>query len=77
MSMTLEKIVEETSQWPQNARAELVERILLAGHGGLSPVVEESWKQETQRRVADIQSGQAKGLPLDDALAQARKIVGL
>jgi putative addiction module component (TIGR02574 family) len=77
MAMTLDQIVEETRQLPQDVRAELIERILLGAHGGIEPLVEESWKQETRRRVAEIQSGQAKGIPLDNALDEARKIAGL
>ena len=75
--MTLDQLVDETRQLPQDLRAELVERILLSAHGGLAPHIEAAWKQETRRRIADIQSGRAKGIPLDDALADARKRVGL
>lgn len=77
MPMTLEQLVEESRQLPQDLRAELVERILLAAQGGIAPEVEHGWKQETRRRVADIQSGQARGIPLDEALAEARKRAGL
>ena len=75
--MTLDQLVDEPRQLPQDVRAELVERILLSGHGGLVPHIDEAWKQETRRRVADIQSGRAKGIPLAEALADARKCVGL
>ena len=75
--MTLDELVDETRQLPQDVRAELVERILLAAHGGIAPNVEEAWKKETRRRVAEIQRGEAKGIPLDEALAAARKSVGL
>jgi putative addiction module component (TIGR02574 family) len=75
--MTLEQLVEESRQLPQDVRAELVERILLAAHGGIESKVEEAWKQETRRRVAEIHSGQARGIPLDEALADARKRAGL
>jgi putative addiction module component (TIGR02574 family) len=77
MAMTLDQIVEETRQLPQDVRAELVERILLGAHGGIEPRVEEAWKQESRRRIAEIQSGKAKGVPLEEALAEARKIAGL
>jgi len=77
MPMTLDQIVEETCQLPQDVRMELVERILLAGHGGIAPDIEDAWKQETRSRVAQIQSGQAQGIPLDEALAEARERAGL
>lgn len=75
--MTLDQIVEETSQLPQDVRTELVERILLAGHGGIAPDIEQAWKQETRCRVAEIQGGQTQGIPLDEALAEARERAGL
>jgi putative addiction module component (TIGR02574 family) len=75
--MTLDQLVAESHRLPPDVRAELVERILLGAHGGMAPQVEESWRQETRKRVAEIQSGQAKGIPLEDALAEARKRVGL
>jgi putative addiction module component (TIGR02574 family) len=65
--------VHGTLQLPQDLRAELVERILLGAHGG----VEAAWKQESRRRIAEIQRGKAKGIPLEEALAEARKIAGL
>ncbi len=77
MSMTLDQLVEESRQLSTEARAELVERILLSGHGGLDPKIDDAWKQETRRRVTEVQSGRAKGIPLDQALAEARQRVGL
>lgn len=77
MAMTVDQLVEESRLLPQDVRAELVERILLGAHGGLAPQIDESWRQETRRRVAEIQSGRAQGIPLEDALAEARKRVGL
>ncbi|WED64439.1 addiction module protein [Synoicihabitans lomoniglobus] len=53
------------------------ERIRLEGRGGIAPEIETAWQSETRHRVAEIQSGQAKGIPLDEALAEARKRVGL
>jgi putative addiction module component (TIGR02574 family) len=55
----------------------LIDRILAARHGGIEPSVAESWKAETDRRIAEIESGKAKGVPLEESLARARKIAGL
>ncbi len=35
--------------------------------------VEEAWRAEIARRVADIRSGRAAGRPLDDVLAELRE----
>ena len=77
MPMTLDQLVDESRQLPEDVRAELVERILVSVHGGIAPEVEKAWKEETQWRVAEIQGGRARGVPLEDALAEARRRVGL
>jgi putative addiction module component (TIGR02574 family) len=55
----------------------LIARIRAARHGGIEPSVAESCKAETDRRVADIESGRIKGVPVEGTLARARKIGGL
>jgi putative addiction module component (TIGR02574 family) len=77
MPITLDQIVEETSEMPGEVVAELIDRIMVARHGGIEPSVVESWKTETDRRIAEIESGKVKGVPLEESLARARKIAGL
>jgi putative addiction module component (TIGR02574 family) len=77
MPITLDQIVEETREMPGEVVAELIDRILGARHGGIEPSVAEAWKTETDRRIAEIESGNIKGIPLEDSLARARKIAGL
>ena len=72
MPMTMDAIVAETREMPQDIRAKLVERILLAAHGGLDQRVEEAWTTETRRRVEEIESGQTAGIPLDEAMVEIR-----
>jgi hypothetical protein len=75
--MTVDQIVEESAQLPQDVRAEVIERIILSAHGGLAPRIETAWREETRRRIAEIDNGTARGIPLDEALAKARQRVGL
>ena len=77
MPMTVDQLVAESRQLPQDVRAELIERIVLSTHGGIAPKIDEAWRRETRRRVAEIQNGQARAIPLDEALAQTRKRAGL
>ncbi len=72
MPITVDQIVEETSQWPADAVAELGDRILLAKHGGVEATVDGAWRSEVQRRVAELESGQVQGIPM----AKARKLIG-
>ena len=76
MPITLEQIVEETRQLPPDVVAELVERILITRHGGIEVSVEESWKQETRRRIAEIENGQVQGIPGEEVSARIRKTLG-
>lgn len=77
MTMTLDQIVEETSQLPEDVFAELVDRMLLAHHGGIAPDVEAAWKKEIDRRIAEIESGQVQCIPGEEVMARVRKTVGL
>jgi putative addiction module component (TIGR02574 family) len=76
MSITLDQIVEETRQLPPDVVAELVDRILVARHGGIESSVEESWKRETRRRLAEIENGQVQGIPGEEVSARIRKTLG-
>ncbi len=76
MPLTLDQIVEETSQWPADAVSELVDRIMLAKHGGLAPEIEAAWRPVVARRVAEIRSGKVQGIPGDVVAARIRRIVG-
>jgi len=77
MPMTLDEIVEETRQLPPDVVAELVDRIMLARHGGIEPEVEAAWNTEIHRRIDEIRSGKVQGVPLEESLARARKLAGL
>jgi putative addiction module component (TIGR02574 family) len=76
MPMTLEQIVEETRDLPADVVAQLVDRILVARHGGMVSGVEESWKRETRRRIAEIEKGQAQGIAGEDVSKRIRKTLG-
>ncbi len=75
MPITLDEIVEETRQLPADIVIELVDRIMLARHGGIEPEVESTWKTEIQRRIEEIKSGKVRGIPIEESLARARKIL--
>jgi len=77
MPITLDEIVEETREMPAEVVAELVDRIMVARHGGIESTVEAAWKTEIDRRIEEIESGNVKGVPLAESLARARKIAGL
>lgn len=75
-NMTLDEIVEETSQWPADAVADLVDRIMLARHGSIPPEIDAAWRDEVRRRIDDVDRGRVQGIPLEETLAKARQILG-
>jgi hypothetical protein len=76
MQLSADQIVEVTSDWPEDAVADLVDRILRAKYGEVDPSVDKAWQDETRRRIADMESGRVQGIPLEETLAKARKITG-
>ena len=74
MHLSADQIVEETSDWPEDAVADLVDRILRAKYGEVDPSADKAWQDETRRRIADMERGIVQGIPLEETLAKARKI---
>lgn len=77
MALTLDRIVEETANLPQDVVIELVDRIMLQMHGGMTPAVEQAWGREIRRRFEEIRSGKEPGIPGEQVSAEIRRIVGL
>jgi putative addiction module component (TIGR02574 family) len=77
MPISLDEIVEETREMPAEVVVELIDRITMARHGGIEPDIASAWKAEIDRRIAEIEAGKVKGVPLEESLARARKLAGL
>jgi putative addiction module component (TIGR02574 family) len=77
MPMTLKELYAETRQLPREQAAELMDLLLLDTFSEPDPAVEESWGREIELRVAELESGKVKGIPSEEVMAKARKIVGL
>lgn len=73
--MTVQQIVAEARQLPPEELAEVVE-LLLGEVGESDPEVDEAWKVEVRRRVAEIESGRVKLIPGEQVMTEVRKIVG-
>jgi len=76
MPMTLEEIVEETTQWPADTVAELLDRVALSRHRSMNADREDAWAATALRRCAELDSGHAELIPGADASARIRKTVG-
>ena len=73
--LTLEQIVEETRQWPPEKVGELVGRLTEDLHAR-DPEIEAAWRTEIDRRLEEIQTGKAQGLPAEEVFEKAKRILG-
>jgi putative addiction module component (TIGR02574 family) len=72
--MTVEQIEAEVLKLPEQARAELLSRLMrsLADTSGLDPDVAEAWGQEAIRRDEEMESGAVAGIPAEEVFAELR-----
>jgi hypothetical protein len=61
MQLTVDQIVKETSDWPEDAVADLIDRILGANYGEVDPSVDHAWHEEIRRRISDIRERHRTG----------------
>jgi hypothetical protein len=76
MPLTVDQIVQQTKEWPEDFVTELIDKIMLAKFGGIEPAVEAAWRTEARRRVDEIRSGREPGVDGEEVMAKARKLIG-
>ena len=76
MALTLDQIVEEVNQWPDDVVADLVDRLMLARHGVSDPALSATWRPTVARRVDEIRQRKVAGIPGEDVSSRIRQIVG-
>jgi putative addiction module component (TIGR02574 family) len=70
MGSKLELVEAEALQLTSGERAAFAQLLLASLDEDTS--IEEAWAAETERRIADIESGAVQVIPIADALAQVR-----
>jgi hypothetical protein len=73
--LTLEQIVEEALNWPPEKIGELVDRLTEGMHSP-DPDIDEAWKKEARRRLAEIENGTMQPIDGEVVSARVRRIVG-
>ena len=66
--MTVE---EEAMRMPARHRLLLAEKLMASVDGFATREIGKAWDQEIKRRVAEIRSGKAKGIPAEKVMAAA------
>lgn len=77
MPRKVSEIVAEARQLPYGERTELIEQLIADAAKDIDPEVEKAWGDEALRRIKEIEEGKVQGIPVEQAMAEVRKIVGL
>ena len=74
MPMTVEQIEAEVLKLPEQARVELLDRLMrsLEETSATEPAVAEAWAQETIRRDEEMESGHVAGIPAEEVFEELR-----
>ncbi len=70
MSRDAGEILKEALALPAEARAAMVDSLLDSLDAEVDAEAQHAWRQEIQRRVAELNSGQVKTIPWSEARAQ-------
>jgi putative addiction module component (TIGR02574 family) len=70
METELEKLEAEALKLTPSERAALAQRLLASLEEDVE--IEEAWAAEVERRVAEVESGSVKLIPIAEALARVR-----
>lgn len=73
MNQTVERLKAEAQALTAPERADLVFHLLQSLDQGEDTDAEAAWDAELARRAAEIESGQAVGIPADQVFADIRK----
>jgi putative addiction module component (TIGR02574 family) len=74
MPMTVEQIEAEVLKLPEQARVDLLDRLMrsLAETAAMEPAVAEAWAQEAVRRDEEMDSSHAAGIPAEEVFEELR-----
>ena len=76
MSSALAELKRKAAQLSENERAELALSLIESLDGETDTDVDEAWRIEVERRVAQIERGEVKLVPGDEVFARVRRKLG-
>jgi putative addiction module component (TIGR02574 family) len=71
--MTIRTLEKEVLELPPKSRARFVEKIIETIDDYTGPKIERAWTEEIGRRVKEIASGKARGIPAAEVMIKARR----
>ncbi|MBE0621035.1 MAG: addiction module protein [Burkholderiales bacterium] len=76
MSDMLVDLKEKAARLSDTERAELALSLIESLDGPADPDVEEAWRVEVERRIAQIERGEVQLIPGDEVFARLRRRLG-
>lgn len=73
MTTNIDQLAEELVALPKSSRIYLAERLLESVDGFADDATAGAWKDEVVRRIRELEEGTAKGIPVTEAIQQARQ----
>ena len=73
--MTIRALEKEVLELPPRSRVRFAEKLIESVDDFTSKEVECAWSEEIGRRVNEIESGKAKGIPASEAMSKARRVL--
>lgn len=76
MAAVRDRVTEDALSLPAEARLKLVERLLTSLNLPIQEDVDRAWAEEAERRVSQIDSGEAKLIPGEEVFSRLRQKYG-
>jgi len=76
MSSVLSDLKKKASQLSEQERAELALSLIESLDGPSDSDVEQAWRKEIERRVAQVERGEVKLIPGEEVFARVRRRLG-
>lgn len=72
MGIVTDRVVEEALSLPADARLGLVEKLLTSLNLPIDEEIDRLWSEEAERRVTQIEAGEAKLVPGEEVFSRIR-----
>lgn len=72
MEVRFEDVIDDAMKLPARDRVRLAQQLISSLDEGADEDVESLWLAEAERRLEELRSGKATGVPAEEAFAKAR-----
>jgi putative addiction module component (TIGR02574 family) len=76
VSTKLAELKQQAAQLSEEERAELALSLIESLDGPADPELDEAWRREIERRLAQIDRGEVQPIPGDEVFARLRRRLG-